>query len=78
MTLTFAVVTVFALLLMVVGLLLTRNVRWRPTPPAETSMRPPSRGGGQLIIGISLIVLAAVIGVLAWFWGVVALPHPVP
>jgi hypothetical protein len=73
--LTFGVITILAVVLMAIGVLMTRYVRWGPIPLIDTTIRPSGERRGELTITISLIVLAAIIGVLLWFWGVVALPH---
>jgi hypothetical protein len=74
MGLTFSVIGVFALVLLGIGLLMTRKVRYTPIPTTETAA--PSRfRGGEFTMAISLVVLALTIGALLWFWAVVALPH---
>jgi hypothetical protein len=75
MGLTFGVIAVFAVLMVAVGLLMTRNVRWDSIPVLETAMRPPRQHGGELIVAISVVVLVGAVGVLLWFWGLIALPH---
>ncbi len=73
MGLTFGVIAVFALLLLAVGLLMTRNVRWA-IPLVETPM-PPRLRGNEFFLALSVIALAVTVGALLWIWGLVALPH---
>jgi hypothetical protein len=75
MGLTFSVLGVFALVLLGVGLLLTRNVRYTPVPTTDGPMRPARLRGGEFTVAISIVILAVTVGALLWFWGVVALPH---
>jgi hypothetical protein len=75
MRLTFGVITILAVVLMAIGLLMTRYVRWGPIPLIQTTTRPPGQRRGDFTITLSVIVLVAIVGVLLWFWGVVALPH---
>jgi hypothetical protein len=75
MGLTFAVIAAFALVLLGIGLLMTRNVRWGSVPIAETRVVPAKFGGAEVFIALAVIAIAASVIALVWLWGLVALPH---
>jgi hypothetical protein len=75
-TLTFAVIAILAGVLMLIGVLLTRFVRWRPVFDATRDDRPIATVQRHTVgVVVSAFVITAVVIVLLWFWGRVALPH---
>jgi hypothetical protein len=74
MGLTFSVIGAFALVLLAVGLLLTRNVRMGPVAVGDTPISSRSRGG-EFFVVLSVVALVLAVGALLWVWALVALPH---
>jgi hypothetical protein len=75
-TLTFTVIALFAGALMLVGVLLTRFVRWRPVFDATQDNRPIATVQRHTVgVVVSVFLITAVVIALLWFWGLVGLPH---